>query len=87
MGILRAAKSEELDGQFGEDTPSEVQKIKREDLPDIIWKILYDFEAVFPKDLPKGVPPKWVGHEFKIDLEPDTAPIHRQIYKLSPVEL
>ena len=28
-----------------------------------------------------------MGHEFKIDLEPDTAPIHRPIYKLSPLEL
>ena len=28
-----------------------------------------------------------MGHEFKIELEDDTAPIHRPIYKLSPLEL
>ena len=28
-----------------------------------------------------------MGHEFKIELEDDTPPIHRPIYKLSPLEL
>ena len=87
VGILRAVKSEEKEGQSGEDASTEVEKIKREDLPDDIWSICKEFKAVFPKDLPKGVPPKRMGHEFKIDLEPDTAPIHRPIYKLSPLEL
>ena len=27
------------------------------------------------------------GHKFKIDLEDDTPPVHRPIYKLSPLEL
>ena len=87
LGILRVVKSENEDGQSGEDTCTEVVKIKREDLPDNIWKVCQEFEAIFPKDLPKGVPPRRMGHEFKIDLEPDTAPIHRPIYKLSPLEL
>ena len=87
MGILRAVKSEDKDGQSGEDTSTKVEKIKREDLPDDIWSIYKEFKAVFPKDLPKGIPPRWMGHEYKIDLEPDTAPIHRPIYKLSPLEL
>ena len=87
MGILRAVKSEDKDGQSGEDTSIEVEKIKREDLPDDIWSICEEFKAVFPKDLPKGVPPRWMGQEFKIDLEPDTTPIHWPIYKLSPLEL
>ena len=46
-----------------------------------------EFKAVFPKDLPKGDPPRRMGHEFKIDLEPDIAVIHLPIYKLSPLEL
>ena len=87
LGILRAVKSEEKDGQSGESTSTAVAKIKREDLPDNIWRVCQEFEAIFPKDLPKGVPPRRMGHEFKIDLEPDTAPIHRPIYKLSPLEL
>ena len=36
LGILRAVKSEDKDGQSGEDTSTEVAKIKREDLPDNI---------------------------------------------------
>ena len=52
---------------------TEVEKIKREDLPEDIWKICEEFKAVFPKDLAKGVPPRRIGHEFKIYLEPDTA--------------
>ena len=28
-----------------------------------------------------------MGHEFKIDLEDETPPIHRPLYKLSPLEL
>ena len=28
-----------------------------------------------------------MGHEFRIDLEGETPPIHRPIYKLSPLEL
>ena len=71
----------------GEDTSTEVEKIKREDLPDDIWNICDEFKVVFPKDLPKGVPPKRMGHECKIDLEPDIAPIHRPIYKLIPLKL
>ena len=76
FGILRAVKSEEKDGQFGEDTSTEVEKIKREDLPNDIWRVCKEFKAVFAKDLPKGVPPKRMEFELKIDLEPDTTPIH-----------
>ena len=64
-----------------------MEKIKREDVLDNIWRVCKEFKAVFPKNLPKGVRPRRTGHEFKIDLEPDIAPIHRPIYKLSPLEL
>ena len=87
LGILRAVKSEDKDGQSSEDTSIEVDKIKREDLPNDIWRICEEFKAVFPEDLLKGVPPRRMRHGFKIDLEPDMAPIHRLIYKLSPLEL
>ena len=87
VGILRAVKSEDKDGQSGENTLTEVEKIKREDLPNNIWSICKEFKAVFPKDLLKGVPPRRMGHEFKIDLELDKTPIYRPIYKLSPLEL
>ena len=28
-----------------------------------------------------------MGHEFRIDLEDDTPPVHRPLYRLSPLEL
>ena len=61
VGILRAVKSEDKDGQSAEDTSIEVEKIKREDLPEDIWKTCEEFKAVFPKDLPKGVPSQTDG--------------------------
>ena len=48
VGILRAVKSEDKDGQSEENTMTEVEKIKREDLPEDIWKICEEFKAVFP---------------------------------------
>jgi hypothetical protein len=40
---------------------------------------------VFPNDLP-GMPPER-AIEFKIELQPDTAPIAKDPYKMSPVEM
>ena len=71
----------------GAQVPSKVHKIKREGLPEEIWKVWEEYANIFPRDLPKGLPPKRLGHEFKIDLEPDIKPVHRPIYKLSPLEL
>ena len=62
-------KSEDVEGQSGEDPSSEVQNIKWEDLSDSIWKVCDIFAGAVPKDLPKGVPPRQMGHEFKIDLD------------------
>ena len=87
VGILRAVKSKRVNGHSGEDTSTKILNTKREDLLDSSWRVYEEFQAVFPKDLPKGVPPKQIGREFKIALEPDIAPIHRPIYKLSPLEL
>ena len=65
MGVLRAVKSEDIEGQSREDNSFEVQKIKWGDLTESIWQICREFSAVFQKDLPKGVPPRQMGHEFK----------------------
>ena len=64
--------------------PYDVEKLKRPDLPTIIWEVLKRYSDVFPSELPKGVPPARMDHEFKIDLEDKTPPIHRPLYKLSP---
>jgi hypothetical protein len=44
-----------------------------------------EFPDVFPKDLP-GMPPDW-DIEFTIELQPNTAPISRRPYKMTPKEL
>jgi hypothetical protein len=47
--------------------------------------VVREFPDVFPDDLP-GMPPERVT-EFKIELQPDTAPISKAPYKMSPVEM
>ena len=67
--------------------PSDVENLRRPDLPSAIWEVLEAYSDVFASELPKGVPPVRMGHEFKIDLEDQTPPIHLPLYKLSPLEL
>ena len=75
----------------GMDAPEEsmtTQKPKWDQaLPSQIHAVLEEFDDVFPQDLPLGLPPVRQGHEFKIDLEDDVAPVHRPLYKMSPLEL
>jgi hypothetical protein len=52
-------------------------------LEDIL--VVQQFSDVFPHDLP-GIPPER-AIEFKIELQPGTAPIVKASYKMSPVEL
>ena len=59
----------------------------REDLPTEIKAVLDKYEDIFLKNLPPGLPPICKGHEFKIELEDDAPPMHRPLYKLSPLEL
>ena len=59
----------------------------REGCPAEIQAVLYDYEDVFPKDLPLGLPPIRKGHEFKIELKDDAPPVHWPLYKLSSLEL
>ena len=33
------------------------------------------------------MPPVRQGHQFQIDLQDETPPVHRPMYKLSPLEL
>jgi hypothetical protein len=51
-----------------------------EDIP-----VACEFPDVFPEDLP-GMPPDR-DVEFTIDLQPDTTPISRRSYKMTPKEL
>jgi hypothetical protein len=57
-----------------------VVELKLEDI-----HIVREFLYVFPDDLPGMTPERAI--EFKIELQPDTAPIAKAPYKISPVEL
>ena len=48
---------------------------------------LEEFDDVFPQDLPLGLPPVLQGLQFKNDLEDEVPPVHRPLYKMSPLEL
>jgi hypothetical protein len=47
--------------------------------------VIREFSDMFPDDLP-GMPPER-AIEFKIELQPGTAPIAKAPYKMSPVEM
>ena len=68
-------------------TETEVEKMFRDGMPDLIKAVLNESSDIFRKDLPSGLPLICMGHEFKIELEDETPPVHRPIYKLSPLEL
>ena len=71
-----------------EEVHEEESKPKwQSDLPSAVREVLEEYDDVFPDDLPKGVPPVRRGFQFKIELEDDVPPVHRPIYKLSPLEL
>ena len=58
-----------------------------EDVPECIKVVIKEYEDIFPQDLQPGPPTIRMEHEFRIDLEDDTPPAHRPLYKLSPLEL
>ena len=68
-------------------TGCDVEKAYHKDMPEEIKVVLQKYKDIFPTNLPPGLPLVRMGHEFKIELEDDTPPIHRPIYKLSPLEL
>ena len=79
---------EELKGMDAPEESTTTQKPKRDQaLPSSIRAVLEEFDDVFPQDLPLGLPPVREGHEFKIDLEDEVPPVHRPLYKMSPLEL
>ena len=65
----------------------DVEKDFHEDIPESIKAVLLDYKYIFLTDLPPSLPPVRMGHEFKIELEDETPPIHKPIYNLSPFEL
>ena len=85
MGLVR--KVDEGTEEEAHGGPFDVEKLRRPNLPSGIWEVLEAYSDVFPSELQKGVPLVRMGHEFKINLEDETLPIHRPLYKCSPLEL
>ena len=87
LGIIRLVE-EESKGMDAPEESTTTQKPKWDRaLPSSIRAVLEEYDDVFPQDLPLGLPPVREGHEFKIDLEDEVPPVHRPLYKMSPLEL
>ena len=67
------------------DTQRKIYNEVPREVRDGLDKILSNFEDMFPKQLPKGRPPKREV-EFAIKTEPGAAPPNRPPYRLSPKE-
>ena len=87
LGFARMVKEENVAEKYKGKSDLGAVHLWREDLPAKIKAVLDEYEDVFPKDLPLGLPPICKGHEFKIELKNDAPPVHRPLYKLSPLEL
>ena len=44
-------------------------------MAECIKAVLQEYNGIFLQDLPLGLPPVRMGHEFHIDLEDDTPPV------------
>ena len=69
------------------ETGCDVEKAYDKHMPREIKAILQEYKNIFLTDLPLGLPLVRMGHKFKIELGDDTPPIHKPIYKLSPLKL
>ena len=89
MGFIRKVEeTEECNTVSEEPEKTDLGKVlDAHPLPEPIKDVLREFKDVFSADLPVGVPPVRKGHEFCIDLEDDVPPVHRPLYKMSPLEL
>ena len=87
LGFVPMVKEENVAEKYKGKSDLGAVHLWREDFPAEIKVVLNEYEDVFPKDLPPGLPPICKGHQFKIELEDETPPVHRLLYNLSPLEL
>ena len=73
VAVIREAKEETVESG---NVSAEVEKAFHENMPECIKAVLHEFQDVFPEDLPPGIPPVRMGHEFRVELEDDTPPVH-----------
>ena len=76
--LIRWMDSEE-DKTKVEEKDTEEQKVFHTETLEIIKKCSTSVCKGFPKNLLKALPPTRMDHEFKIDLEDKTAPIHKSL--------
>ena len=87
LGFVRIVKEDNVAEKYKGKSDLGAVHLWKEDLPEEIKAVLRNYDDVFPKDLPPGLPPIRKGHDFKIELEDDTPPVHQPLYKLSPLKL
>ena len=85
VGLIWQVDRETKDAIFC--SPSNVENLCQLGLSTAISEVADDYSDLFPSELPKGIPSVRMGHQFKIDLEDVTPPIHRPLYKFSPLEI
>ena len=85
-GFVWMVKEENVAKKYKGESDLGAVHFWREDFLAKIKAVLDEYEDVFPKDLPPGLPPIRKGHEFKIELEDNAPPVHRPLYKLSSLE-
>ena len=81
LGLIQKVDEGTEDEAIGGD--SNVENLRKSELPSEIWEVLESYSDVFPSELPTGVPPVRMCHESKIDLEDETPPIHKPLYQES----
>ena len=86
LGFVRMVKEDKVAEKGGKSNQGTTH-LWGENLPEEIKAVLKKYDDIFPKDLPPGLPPIRKGHEFKSELEDAAPPVHRPLYKLSPLEL
>ena len=59
------------------------EETTRTEYPVQVQQLLNEFKAIFPKDLPAGLPPQR-QLEHRIELVPGAEPPHRAPYRMSP---
>jgi hypothetical protein len=70
-----------------EEEEKEETRPRSEEEQAVMARLMKEFADVFPKELPKGLPPKRPGLEHRIFLKPHTRVPYRRPYRSGPAEL
>ena len=79
LGFVRMVKKDNVAQKYKGKSDLGAVHLWREDLPEEIKAVLKNYDDVFPRDLPPGLPPIRKGHVFKIELEDDMPLMHQPL--------